>query len=78
MKRSKNYYLKCIEHAVEKIRSGDSINVSGFSSDTIEGMKLAFTDYLEHTWMILGDTAFNRNNYRASTDYLFEQLRRNS
>ena len=78
MKRSKNYYLKRVEHAVEEIRAGGDIDVSSLSKDTIDGMKLAFTDYLERVWLTIGDTAFNRKNYRSSTDYLFEQLSRNA
>ena len=74
MKRSEKYYLNRVSRCVEKIRRGESVIISSIPEDTLCGMKDVFELYLEHLWMRVGDTAFNRMNYRSATDYLFEQL----
>ena len=74
MKRSQSYYLKRLSICVEKLRSGESVDVQIIPADTRMGMQNVFNQYLERLWMNIGDTAFNRANYRCITDYLFEQL----
>ena len=76
MKRSKSYYLKRLEKCVEKLRAGESIDFKMISDDTLKGMSDVFHQYLECLWLNIGDTAFNKGNYRSATDYLFEQLQR--
>ncbi len=74
MKRSEEYYLKRIEKCVDKIMQGKTIKFDDISCDTLLGMKNVSIVYLEKLWMTIGDTAFNKMNYRVATDYLFEQL----
>ena len=78
MKRSESYYLNRVSCFVEKIRDGEDVDLDEVSSDTLRGMRDVFVLYLEHLWMRIGDTAFNRSNYRDATDYLFEQLELNA
>ena len=74
MKRSQIYYLKRLSVCVEKLRSGERVDVQLIPVDAREGMKDVFDQYLEGLWMSIGDTAFNKRNYRSATDYLLEQL----
>jgi len=78
MKRSQSYYLKRVSACVEKLRSGENVNIETISIDTREGMKKVFNEYLEGLWLRIGDTAFNKIDYRNTTDYLFEQLEINT
>ena len=77
MKRSQSYYLKRLSRCVEKLRCHENVDVQMIPHDTREGMKHVFDLYLEEKWMSIGDTAFNKLNYRNITDYLIEQLKIN-
>jgi hypothetical protein len=74
MKRSRNYYLKRLSNLVERHRSNQSLALEGLSEATQSGLINVFSEYLYSTWMDLGDTAFNRQGYRSSTDFIFEHL----
>lgn len=78
MTRPENYYLKRVSRFVEQVREGESIDLSSVTDETLAGMRSVFNLYLEHLWMRIGDTAFNKLNYRNATDYLFEQLEINT
>ena len=75
MKRSQSYYLKRLSQCVEKLRRHKNVDIQMIPHDTREGMKNVFDLYLEEKWMNIGDTAFNKLNYRNITDYLIEQLK---
>jgi len=75
MKRSSDYYLKRLSCYVESARMGESVDLSALDDDTFSGLNEVFNQYLLSLWMSIGDTSFNRDGYRKSTDYLLEQLK---
>ena len=75
MKRSKDYYLKRLTTLVEEIRAGKEARISDMTVDTRAGMLAVFDDYLFSKWLLIGDTAFNRQGYRNATDRIIESLK---
>tara|TARA_Y100000034_G_C6733507_1_gene325089 strand:+ start:593 stop:769 length:177 start_codon:yes stop_codon:yes gene_type:complete len=56
---------------------GDKVDLSVLDKEMLIGLKEVFNQYLLSLWMSIGDTSFNKDGYRASTDYLLEQLKSN-
>ena len=77
MKRSKNYYLKRMEHIVNGLREDKNINLDELSPDIIRGLSSVLDEYMMSTFMNIGDTAFNRLGYRNATDKIIEHLKLN-
>ena len=77
MKRSNDYYLKRLSFYVEAARMGDKVDLRTLDKEMLSGLKEVFNQYLLSLWMSIGDTSFNRDGYRETTDYLLEQLKSN-
>ena len=75
VKRSKDYYLNRLTALVEGVRSGKEMMISSMSVDTRMGILDVFDDYLFSKWLLIGDTAFNREGYRNATDKISESLK---
>lgn len=78
MTKSKNYFLNKLHNLVEDIRSSEE----GYLFDEItkedrDGMNEVMYDYCMSKFLMIGDTAFNRDGYRNATDKIIEHFKTN-
>ena len=68
--------MSVISSIIQRLRSGEEVDVSKLPPTEIKLINSLYDDYLMNIWMHLGDTRFNRLGYRNATDYLSRELQK--
>lgn len=78
MTRSKNYFLNKLHLLVEDIRANEiGYSFCEITKEDKDGMDAVMYDYCMSKFLMIGDTAFNREGYRNATDKIIEHFKTN-
>lgn len=78
MTKSKNYFLNKLHNLVEEIRANESDYLfDEITKEDRDGMNEVMYDYCMSKFLMIGDTAFNRDGYRNATDKIIEHFKTN-